>query len=105
MHRWLLDFLICPDCSGENPLTVNSGNWEGERLEDGVLACAGCGGTWPVRNSVPRFVPEEKDYAGGFGFQWQRWRLTQIDRLNGTTLTTDRLLTDTDGIATGSPAG
>ena len=95
MHRWLLDLLICPDCSGEIPLAVNSGNWEGERLEDGVLGCAGCGGTWPVRNSVPRFVPEEEDYAGGFGFQWQRWRLTQIDRLNGTTLTTDRLLTDT----------
>mgnify|MGYP004261008717 CR=1 FL=1 len=37
MHRWLLDLLICPDCSGEIPLAVNSGNWEGERLEDGVL--------------------------------------------------------------------
>ena len=67
----------------------------GRAARGGRAGCAGCGGTWPVRNSVPRFVPEEEDYAGGFGFQWQRWRLTQIDRLNGTTLTTDRLLTDT----------
>ena len=95
MHRWLLDLLICPDCPGELPLEVSSGVWEDDRLDNGALRCSNCGGTWPVRAGVPRFVPEDKDYAGGFGFQWQRWRHTQIDRLNGTTLTEDRLLTDT----------
>ena len=95
MHRWLLDLLICPHCSGEKPLQVSSGAWDGDRLETGSLGCVDCGGEWSVRNGVPRFVPEDKDYAGGFGFQWNRWRHTQIDRLNGTTLTEDRLLTDT----------
>ncbi|MEE2997599.1 MAG: methyltransferase domain-containing protein [Pseudomonadota bacterium] len=95
MHRWLFDLLICPDCADEIPLQVKTGVWENERLLDGLLNCPSCGNIWPVRKGVPRFVPEEKDYAGGFGFQWQRWRHIQIDRLNGTTLTTDRLLTDT----------
>lgn len=95
MYRWLLDLLICPHCPGEKPLEVTSGSWDDDRLETGALGCANCGGEWPVRNGVPRFVSEEKDYAGGFGFQWNRWQHTQIDRLNGTTLTEDRLLTDT----------
>ena len=95
MHRWLFDLLICPDCPGEIPLTVTSGDWSGDTLDNGLLGCVACGASWPVRNGVPRFVTVDKDYAGGFGFQWQRWRHTQIDRLNGTTLTTDRLLTDT----------
>ena len=86
MHRWLFDLLICPDCPGD---------WSGDAVDNGLLGCAGCGASWPVRNGVPRFVTVYKDYAGGFGFHWQRWSHTQIDRLNGTTLTTDRLLTDT----------
>ena len=67
---------ICPDCSGKNPLTVNSGNWEGERLEDGVQparAAANLAG----QKQCAALRAGRKDYAGGFGFQWQRWRLTR----------------------------
>jgi SAM-dependent methyltransferase len=95
VHRWLLELLICPDCAGEHPLQVTSGFWEDDRIEKGMLGCGECGESWQIRDGVPRFVPEARDYAGGFGFQWQRWRHTQVDRLNGSSLTTDRMLTDT----------
>tara|TARA_Y100001970_G_scaffold269322_1_gene361635 strand:+ start:13701 stop:14705 length:1005 start_codon:yes stop_codon:yes gene_type:complete len=95
VHRWLFDILICPHCPNDSPLRVEAGDWDGDRLENGTLACPACGEKWPIRDGIPRFVPEEKDYAGGFGFQWKRWRHTQIDRLNGTNLTEYRMLTDT----------
>ena len=95
MHKWLLDLMACPDCPGDVPLRVAQGVWKDEELDDGALSCDSCGESWPVRGGVPRFITEATDYAPGFGFQWQRWRHTQIDRLNGTTLTESRLLTDT----------
>ena len=87
--------MICPNCAGELPLHVALGSWKDNHLEEGTLACANCVTSWPVRKGVPRFVEENRDYAGGFGFQWQRWRHTQIDRINGTNLTKDRMLRDT----------
>lgn len=95
MHKWLLDLMACPDCSSDVPLRAGEGAWKGNELDEGTLSCASCGKSWPVRDGIPRFIPELGDYAPGFGFQWLRWRHTQIDRLNGTSLTEDRLLTDT----------
>lgn len=45
---------------------------------------------FPVRNGIPRFVPEQ-NYADSFGLQWNTFRRTQLDSFTGTTLSRDRL--------------
>jgi SAM-dependent methyltransferase len=42
-----------------------------------------------VVNGIARFVPDDV-YAGNFGMQWNRFRTTQLDRYNGTTISRDR---------------
>jgi 2-polyprenyl-3-methyl-5-hydroxy-6-metoxy-1,4-benzoquinol methylase len=60
-------------------------------LESGEIACVGCTKTYPVIRGIPRFVPLE-NYAGSFGFQWNRFRQTQLDSVTGTPISRDRLL-------------
>jgi len=50
----------------------------------------------PVVNSVPRFVPND-NYTASFGFQWNKFQKTQIDRENGQQkLSKERLLAVTN---------
>jgi SAM-dependent methyltransferase len=44
-----------------------------------------------MENGIPRFVPKD-NYATGFGFQWNRHRLTQLDSHSGMPISRDRLL-------------
>jgi ubiquinone/menaquinone biosynthesis C-methylase UbiE/uncharacterized protein YbaR (Trm112 family) len=71
----LLSLLCCPECQGqlraENIRQVN-GRWE-----SGTLTCA-CGQKYPIRNFIPRFVPDD-GYAGNFSFEWTKHSRTQID--------------------------
>ena len=53
----------------------------GEVIE-GQLSCKGCCDIYPITNGIPRFVKND-DYAGSFGFQWNKFRSEQIDSLNG----------------------
>jgi len=62
----LLSLLRCPNCQGG----LNAGG-EG-------FACPACGRSYPRKSGVIRFVDPE-NYAGSFGFQWQRYALTQMD--------------------------
>jgi SAM-dependent methyltransferase len=48
------------------------------------------GARYPIRGGIARFVADEA-YTASFGEQWRRYRLTQIDRENGTRITADRL--------------
>ncbi|MEX2453261.1 MAG: class I SAM-dependent methyltransferase [Rhodospirillaceae bacterium] len=48
-----------------------------------------------IEHGIPRFVAAGDNYASGFGYQWNRWRHIQIDRLAGHGLTEARLLSDT----------
>lgn len=73
---------LCPSCA--RPLSGPKG-----RPREGELTCAGCKGRYPVRGSIPRFVPEE-NYAGSFAFQWNRYARTQLDKFNGGTNSADR---------------
>ncbi|MET8157037.1 methyltransferase domain-containing protein [Sphaerisporangium sp. NPDC005289] len=70
--------LRCPRCRGRL------------RDEEG-LRCDACAVTYPVENGIPRFVPPDT-YAEGFGYQWNRHRLTQLDSHSGLPITRDRLL-------------
>ncbi|MBN6053699.1 methyltransferase domain-containing protein, partial [Nonomuraea sp. RK-328] len=57
----------------------------------GELACDGCAATYPIDRGIPRFVPAD-NYADGFGYQWNRHWLTQLDSCNGTTISRDRVM-------------
>lgn len=59
-----LEFLRCP--ATKKPLTL-----EGDQLIGGERP-------YPVRDGVPRFVPDDS-YAGNFSFEWQTHRRTQFD--------------------------
>jgi SAM-dependent methyltransferase len=46
------------------------------------LACVACEARYPERGGVVRFVGSD-NYAKNFGFQWNRFRATQLDSQNG----------------------
>lgn len=90
MKRNLLEILCCPKCSGNL-----SGPQPGEaEISEGDLLCDDCGARYPVTNGIPRFV-EADNYASSFGYQWNLFRKEQIDSHNGTTLSADRLWSET----------
>ena len=93
MKSHLLDILACPECAGG--LTLSAGRRVGDEVESGALACAACGRAYPIVRHVPRFVPAE-NYASNFGFQWNRFRQTQLDSHTGVPISRERLLFSTE---------
>jgi SAM-dependent methyltransferase len=83
----LLELIRCPGCEGE--LALDDAVEAGGRVKSGVLACAPCGRSWPVRDFVPRFAPED-NYANSFGFQWGRFQRTQLDSQTGVPISRER---------------
>lgn len=94
MREWLLDYLVCPACPGEAALSLVVGRRDGDDIQEGVLACPKCGASIAISGGVPRFVPRADDYCGNFGFQWNRWKTLQIDRLSGHNLSGRRFFAD-----------
>jgi ubiquinone/menaquinone biosynthesis C-methylase UbiE/uncharacterized protein YbaR (Trm112 family) len=86
VRRQILELLRCPHCAGR--LALTEAHTVGERIESGSLACAG-GHHFPVRNFIPRFVAAA-NYADSFGFQWNRFRRTQLDSFSGHPISADR---------------
>ncbi|MEV7968948.1 methyltransferase domain-containing protein [Sphaerisporangium sp. NPDC088356] len=70
--------LRCPRCHG----ALRNGS---------ELHCDRCRVAYPIDNGIPRFVPPD-NYAEGFGYQWNRHRLTQLDSHSGMPISRDRLL-------------
>lgn len=64
-------------------------------MRDGTLTCTGCRATVPVKEFIARFVPPE-NYAANFGFQWNRFRRTQLDSFTGVSVSRDRFLHSTN---------
>jgi uncharacterized protein YbaR (Trm112 family) len=93
MHERLLQVLACPKCGGELSCSVSRRGAGGE-IEAGALGCAACGREYPVEDGVPRFVPRE-NYAASFGYQWNLFREEQIDSVNRTKISADRLWSET----------
>jgi uncharacterized protein YbaR (Trm112 family) len=87
MTRDLLDLLCCPACRGD--LTLRATSTTGVHVEHGELACGGCGTQYPIRGGIPRFVPRE-NYSSSFGFQWNRFRRTQLDSHTGQPISRNR---------------
>jgi ubiquinone/menaquinone biosynthesis C-methylase UbiE/uncharacterized protein YbaR (Trm112 family) len=93
MHLKLLKVLGCPTCYSElkcEPLTMD----EPEEVVTGTLKCTECAKTYSIEAGIPRFI-ESENYASSFGYQWNRFRLEQIDSINGTRLSEQRFYSET----------
>ena len=90
MNKKLLEILACPKCAGDLRLQTT----DSDEVVEGTLTCSSCAATYPVSNGIPRFV-EPDNYAASFGYQWNLFRKEQIDSHNGTTLSADRLWSET----------
>jgi SAM-dependent methyltransferase len=77
MKLALLQWLRCPRC--QSCLS----------LAGSMLAC-GNDHAYPVRDGVPRFVPDAA-YTDSFSYEWQRFRTTQLDSHTARTDSRDRL--------------
>jgi uncharacterized protein YbaR (Trm112 family) len=88
----LLVSLRCPQCKSE--LSLIEAIWQNDEVEAGALNCSGCGTVHPIVAGIPRFVPLD-NYAENFGFQWNRFRKTQLDSHSGQTISRDRFLKST----------
>lgn len=79
MKHALLPLLCEPRTNADLELvatTVRNGEtWEG------TLRSAVTGQEYPIRQGIPRFVPDD-GYAGSFGLQWNRFRSVQLDSAN-----------------------
>src|SRR5262245_54133923 len=82
----LLQWICCPSCKGELGLAVTS--MSANSVEEGALACRGCGATYPITRGVPRFVGND-GYVGSFSYEWNRFNRVQFDPSNGTTESED----------------
>ncbi len=76
MKEILLDYLLCPRCSGE--LTITKANLVKNEIKEGVLLCRECRIIYPIINYIPRFVPEAqyrlfRQTWQNFGFSWRRF--------------------------------
>jgi uncharacterized protein YbaR (Trm112 family) len=87
MKPQLLEILACPACQGT--LRLRDARERDQEIESGSLACDACGAVYPIAGYVPRFVPA-KNYSSSFGYQWNRFRRTQLDSTSGQPITRDR---------------
>ena len=50
-----MEILVCPMCRSGLELSVSK--QEDDEIVEGVLACAECGETYPIQNSIPNMLP------------------------------------------------
>lgn len=87
MHLELLQFLRCPH-SG-SPLTLEEPLVHEGRVREGWLRSERSERRYPIRGFIPRFVPES-GYLDNFGWQWNKFRRTQLDSHSGQPISTAR---------------
>lgn len=85
-----LEHFACPDCRAPGLKLTDQELHENGTVLQGTLACDRCGNKHRLKDGIPRFVPDE-EYAGSFGFQWNKFRKTQVDSHTGLPLSSDRL--------------
>jgi 2-polyprenyl-3-methyl-5-hydroxy-6-metoxy-1,4-benzoquinol methylase len=87
MKLHLLDILRCPATGQSLKLKVTD-EVQGD-IASGELVTADGIKRYPIENFIPRFVSLD-NYAQGFGFQWNKFRKTQMDSYTGVPLSRDR---------------
>lgn len=80
MKESLLQYLVCPGCTGSLDLKVETRDQQ--EIERGRLNCSQCSDDYPIIHGIPRFVPTDS-YARSFSYQWTIHRTTQVDSLAG----------------------
>ena len=93
MRIELLDILRCPR-TGRKLELRDAQEVDGE-IELGLLATPDGANEYPIVNGIVRFVPAE-NYAGNFGFQWNRFRQTQLDSYTGVPISRKRFFDSTE---------
>ncbi|MBA3512836.1 MAG: methyltransferase domain-containing protein [Pyrinomonadaceae bacterium] len=93
MQIHLLDVLACPQCGGKLTCTATEMDSVGE-VSRGRLYCVSGAHQYPIEDTIPRFVPRD-NYAASFGYQWNKFKLEQLDSANGTKLSTARFYSET----------
>lgn len=76
----------CPQCRSDSLVLDASA----EEASEGTISCQSCSAKFPIVGGIPRFVPDDQ-YAQSFGFQWNRFRRTQLDSHTGLPLSANRL--------------
>lgn len=87
MKTELLELLRCPK-TGQR-LVLQGADVLGQEIESGWLVSEDGQHRYPVRNGIPRFVPQS-NYADNFGMQWNHFRQTQLDSYSGQPISTNR---------------
>ena len=92
----MLELLRCP-VTGQRLMLTDTSQTPAE-AGSGWLITQDGRHRYPIRNGIPRFVPES-NYAESFGFQWNRHARTQLDSHSGLPISHDRLWTAIGGKA------
>jgi uncharacterized protein YbaR (Trm112 family) len=92
MKTELLSFLCCPN-SGQK-LEVTEAHFNNDAIESGWLITPDGKYRYPIKNFVPRFVPES-NYADNFGMQWNKFSRTQLDSYTGHPISSNRFFNAT----------
>ena len=93
MRPGSIDLLRSPETRSRLKTRLVAEEQEGE-IKTGELIAESSGQTYPITNFIPRFVGDDS-YTASFGEQWNRYRRTQLDRFNGTSLSRERLFSGT----------
>lgn len=87
MKSEIVQVLRCP--VSHSRLRLVDGRRVDEEITAGTLVSADGAHRYPIRDGVPRFVQDD-DYATSFGFQWNKFRQTQLDSHSGLPISADR---------------
>jgi len=94
MKRELLKFLRCPKSGHFLELEETNVDYENKTdltndIENGWLVSEDKQHRYPIRDGIPRFVPE-LNYADSFGMQWNHFSKTQLDSHSGHAISANR---------------
>ncbi len=87
MKNEVLELLTCPQ-SGQR-LTLSDTRYQNNTIQTGWLTSQDGIHRYPIRDGIPRFVPES-NYADNFGLQWNKFSRTQLDSCSGIHISSDR---------------
>jgi 2-polyprenyl-3-methyl-5-hydroxy-6-metoxy-1,4-benzoquinol methylase len=93
MKESIIGSLYCPQCRKELECEITK--IKSGEIKEGYLLCNRCFKKYPIRNYIPRFV-EKDNYASSFGLEWNKHAQTQIDKFNGTHISSDRFYRETN---------
>lgn len=90
-----LKFLASPCCSKPLKIKKNKFDFEKEIIREGELYCSNCKKNYPIKNYIPRLINNKKKEVISFGYQWNSFTFSQIDKETNTDESSVRLFSET----------